>query len=585
MKYGKLLKTCGILFAVMLSACGHTKAIEERPVAENWVPIIDKVFFAQLHVQEPSDPLFKLVGNLETLIKVQVYSDKPRRSPDVVVRLELGEASHEFTLIGPKLLPKPYKGDPKLMPQSYEDSFAGMIPREWIKPGLRVSVELRAYNYPNTQNTPGNTGMTVYDRKVIERLNVGAPNKVRLTMFDIHFFQEEKDLDFPKEWEIAVADKLPVAEFKVQRVRPVVFEEVVMPPRVNAPAIRCRSMKDWEQRAGMRFDGECEAARPWMRALKRAGGRMSDYGVVFLNLAFVPANGWGEADTLAGLTDLGRMGNLIHELGHVFSLPHWGGNPKYPYKGEMYGIQTVGPEFPHVGPVWAFSLDRRAFISPVVQENDSVGGEIGTWKKDPMQGGGYGDQEKQYMVRHFSDYSVNQMQNFMEKRMLFWDAAAKAYYRWNEETRSFSTRMESDGWNLATDPFAEVVSVLVSASAVTAEANFVYPPIGPYKAGLLRSFDANSAEDRELARKFGFSDETCDVCLRVTQGGTTTTYLLEAKLNPAADPLKGDSFVTTAINLPAKDGKLTKIELLHTPNVIANGVAGITKVLYCWKAK
>ena len=145
--------------------------------------------------------------------------------------------------------------------------------------------------------------------------------------------------------------------------------------------------------------------------------------------------------------------------------------------------------------------------------------------------------------------------------------------------------MESDGWNLATDPFAEVISVLVSASAVTPEANFVYPPIGPYKAGLLNLFDANSEKDREAAKKFGFSDETCDVCLRVTQGSTTTTYLLEAKLNPSANPLKEGVFVTTAINLPAKDGKVTEADLLHTPDVISKGVPADARALYHWEAK
>jgi hypothetical protein len=177
------------------------------------------------------------------------------------------------------------------------------------------------------------------------------------------------------------------------------------------------------------------------------------------------------------------------------------------------------------------------------------------------------------------------MQNFVERRVLFWDETRKGYFRWNEETLSFSTKLESDGWNLATDPFAEVISILVSASAVTPEANLVYPPIGPYKAGLLTRFDASSAKDREHAKKFGFSDDKCDVCLRVTQGGTTTTYLLRSKLNPSADPLKGGSYVTTAINLPAKDGKVTKVDLLHAPDVISKGVPTDAKVLYRWRAK
>lgn len=551
------------------------------PAVKEILPKIDKVFFAQLHVQEPSDPLFRMVGNLAALVKVQVYSETPRKSPDIVVKLELGKDTHEFSLVGPKDLPKPYTGDPHVMPHSYDDSFTGIIPREWIKPGLKVTVELRAYNYKHKYNPPGNTGVTVFDSKTFDTLRIGAPNKLIMTMFDVHFFQEEKDVDFPKDWDIAMADKFPVAEFKAQRVRHIVFDEVIMNPTRGKPAMRVKSMKEFTDRAGAeRFDGESAAARHWMRALKRAGGRNYGHSVYFLSLGFVPANGWGERWSLAGTTDLGRMGNFHHELGHVFSLPHWGDSKRYPYKGDMYGVKAFMPNFPHVGPKWAYSLHKRAFISPIVQENDRVGGKVGTWKKDPMHGGGHGDQEKNYMMRHFSDYSVNQMQNYMEKKMLFWDGIKKGYYQWDNETQAFSKKLESDGWNLATDPFADVYSILISASAVTPEANYVYPVIGPYKAGLLNRFDASSADDRKRAETYGFSEKTCDVCLRVTQGGKTTTYLLEAKLNPSADPLKDGSFVTTAINLPAKDGIITQVDLLQVPNVMTKGIGADVKVLY-----
>ena len=568
--------------AMLLVASGYAQDVAKQPEEDKWVPKIDKVFFAQQHVQEPSDPLFKLVGNLPALIKVQVYSDVPREAPSVVAVLELGKKSDELTLRGPKQLPKPYTGEPILMPHSYEDSFTGLIPKEWIKPGLKVTIELRNYSYLHNYNPPGHTGVTVLDRKVLDNLRVGAGNKLILTLFDIHFFEEEKDVDFPQGWEREMADKLPVAEFEVQRVRGIVFPELIMP---GSPPIRCRSTKEYEERTEQRFDNESAAARVWMRALKRAGGRNYGHGVVFLSLAFVPANGWGESWSMAGTTDLGRTGNFHHEMGHVFSLPHWGGNKSYPYVGEMYGIKAQSANLPHAGPKWAYSLHQRAFISPIVQADGRVGGVVGIWKKDPMQGGGFGDQKKDYMMRHFSDYSVNQMQNFAEKKMLFWNETEKAYFTWNEETKSFSTKMESDGWNLATDPFAEVISVIASASAGTPEANFVYPPIGPYKAGLLTRFDATSEKDREQAKKLGFSDKTCDVCLRVTQGGKTTTCLLEMKRDPLPDQKKEASYVTTAINLPAGDGKVTKAELLHTPGVISKGVADDAKVLYSWTAK
>lgn len=569
-----------------LLICGLSKEIvtEQPAVGAKKSPKIYKIFFAQQHVQEPTDPLFRLVGNLAALIKVQVYSDDGQKSPDVVAILSLGNKTHEFTLRGPRTLTKPYEGKPELMPHSYDDSFTGIIPREWIKPGLKVTIELRNYNYLRKNNPLGNPGFEVLDKKTTDKLNVGAPNKLIMTIFDVHFFQEEKNQDFPKGWEIAIADKLPIAEIQVQRVRPVIFDEVVMNPVNGKHAMRVKSMEEFVTRTGCeKFDGESTAARPWMSALKRAGGYNYGHSVYFLALGFVPANGWGCPWSFSGITDLGRMANFWHELGHVFSLDHWGSIKSYPHRGEMFGIKSPRPEkanFPHVGPIWAYSLHRREFISPIIQKEISVGGIPGTWRKDPMQGGGYGDQQTDQMIRYYSDFSVNQMQRCMESKMLFWDDDRKGYYIWNEETKSFSTKVYSDGWNLAPDPFADVVSILISASAVTPEANFIYPVIGPYKAGLLTLFDANSAEDRKKAAAFGFSDKSCDLCIRVTQGGTTATYLLKAKLKPEADPLKYGSYLTTAVNLSAKKGKITRVDLLHTPNVITKGVEPDAKVLY-----
>ena len=104
--------------------------------------------------------------------------------------------------------------------------------------------------------------------------------------------------------------------------------------------------------------------------------------------------------------------------------------------------------------------------------------------------------------------------------------------------------------------------------------------IGPYKAGLLQRFDADSAVDRKRAEAFGFSAETCDLCLRVTQGAGTRTYLLAANVDPRADPLKSGSFATTAINLPVSDGPITRIELLHVPDVMRCGLDACSTLLH-----
>lgn len=102
-------------------------------------PKIDRVFFAQHHVLEPESPLFKLVGNLDALIKVQVYSETPVSSPYVAARLELGGRTAEISLTGPKVLPRKQACDPVLMEQSYSNSFTAVISKEWVKKGLSVT--------------------------------------------------------------------------------------------------------------------------------------------------------------------------------------------------------------------------------------------------------------------------------------------------------------------------------------------------------------------------------------------------------------------------------------------------------------
>ena len=118
-----------------------------------------KVFFAQYHVQEPTDPLFRLVGNRPALIKVHVSSEEPREAPAVVVMLELGNEKDEFTLRGPTRLPRPYTGDPKLMPHSYDDSFTGIIPREWIKPGLKAFSRIEIIMAQPARGKPAGMGL------------------------------------------------------------------------------------------------------------------------------------------------------------------------------------------------------------------------------------------------------------------------------------------------------------------------------------------------------------------------------------------------------------------------------------------
>lgn len=66
---------------------------------------IDGVYFAQKHVMEPENELFKLFSNLETLIKVHVVSPSQSQAPDVQAILNLNGKTLTMQLAGPDKLP------------------------------------------------------------------------------------------------------------------------------------------------------------------------------------------------------------------------------------------------------------------------------------------------------------------------------------------------------------------------------------------------------------------------------------------------------------------------------------------------
>jgi len=125
---------------------------------------------------------------------------------------------------------------------------------------------------------------------------------------------------------------------------------------------------------------------------------------------------------------------------------------------------------------------------------------------------------------------------------------------------------------------------MASVSGASPQVNMVYPPIGPYKAGLIRLFDPTNATDRTKANLIFSPSTGYDVCVRVVQGGIQRTYMLAASLVTTADPNNPNSLVTEAINLPAANGAVTRIELLSTPDVEDVGLPTNPTVLYSWSA-
>ena len=149
------------------------------------------------------------------------------------------------------------------------------------------------------------------------------------------------------------------------------------------------------------------------------------------------ANAGGQAGGFAGVGNGTSAGILHHELGHALSLPHWGDSATYPYKGDMHGI--LAPDDyngTHAGPVWGYDLRTQTFIPPTVQPGNVSNKPLGTYKVDPMQGGGTGWQEPPFLMNHFSDYSVFKMREYLHGHVLVWNPSLNSYASWNQTSRS-----------------------------------------------------------------------------------------------------------------------------------------------------
>jgi hypothetical protein len=529
---------------------------------------IDGVYFAQKHVMEPEYELFKLFSNLEALIKVHVVSPTQSLAPDVKANLKLNGKTFTMPLSGPDKLPESIPDGPGVIQHRYENSFTGFIPKEWVQPGL--SIEIQAGDKTHS----------------IDSLKIGAPSKIVMTMFDVHYFDYTPG-DYPEGWQIELESKWPTAEMEVRRVPNIIFPELIIPARkmqggTVIPATRVDSKDDYKVRTGFDFDGEQAAALDWKSALKAAGGINGRFSLYYVNI--YGANAGGQAWDFGGVGNGTRPGILIHELGHAFLLPHWGNDENYPYRGEMYGIPAPDNfKEIHAGPTWAFDLPGKAFIPPTVQENavnlkKGKPNIVGTYKIDPMQGGGTGDQEEGYVFRHFSDYSMFKAQNYLEEHIVIWDEGLNSYVSWDDQTGAYTKTVTNNGVEYPIERGVDVISVMAATSAVSPQATLVYPPIGTYSSGIIKTFDPSIEEDRNNAKKIFCEDGGCDLSIRVTQGGKVSVYMLGASLDPEDASLK-----TQAVNLKASNGEVTKIEFLSTPDAEVNGLPENPVVIDVWE--
>lgn len=559
---------------------------------------IDAIYLAQTHVVKPDyliplteqevidgkspEPL-KLISDRDVLVLAHVVSPDNDPLPSVSAFITLNNQSVTIPFNPPTgitNLPTSIPDGFGVVQHSFDDRFYANIPKEWVKPGMNLSITASndVKNYPS--------------------IVVGASNKFKMNVFEIHAFALGGN-DYDPNYIDEFASKIPTAGIIYNRVPNILFPEVTIPPTGSIKAIRASSNDNYKTfSGGVGISSENSTSTEWKSALRTANGfRYAEiaYVSVAYNFDGIAVNK-GVGGGFHSVQRRGHEGIFVHEGGHAIGLPHWGEQVKehvpppggivtfdrYPYKGTMFGIDS-SPTYNlvHVGPVWAFDPPTNTFIPPTIQSNNVSGNvtNVGKYKKDPMQGGGTGEQEPGFIYGHFSDYSVNRMRGVMENGLYKWDDTAGEYRQWSNSTNSYSIPIVNNGVNYPTQRDIQVIAVMAGKSSVTPQADIVYPPIGPFDGNLIRIFDPQVALDRTDAATIFCPSFGCDYTLKVVQGGLTKYMMLPMGFDPAiVDETNSATFSTKAVNLPASAGTITSIQLLNTPNAQVNGLGAATVV-------
>jgi hypothetical protein len=532
---------------------------------------IAKVYFAQTHVFEPGYKVpglneeLKLVSEREALLKVQVTSTiNNEASPKVEAKLELpGQPTKTIELAGPATLKTSFESSLGKVQHSFDDSFTATIDEAYMKPGLKVTVQVGE------------------DEKIYNNLKFGAPNKIYFNNFLFGVFSSINE-NLSDGWIEEFKNNLPVVDFEVQTIKINLDEITVLPIAGETIAARINSKAVYRNLTGKDFNRHNATFSPIRAALRNAAGFRNGGHQTYISTSwnYGDAQSKGESGAHASTQAIrGGEGILFHEMGHAFSLPHWADRSFYPYKGTMHGIQA-GPVAAgtHAGPIWGYNSKSKKFLKPTRDGVTPL-----TYKNDPMQGGAKGSPEPGFSLNHFSDYSIHRIRENLDNNLVRYINGN--YARWNSETSSYS-KIQTNKGNI-TYPIVRdvnVYSVMAALSTTTPQANLAYPPIGPYKSGLIQVFDPTKSEDRSNpdAEFFCKKFRDCDYTLRVTQGGKVKHYMISMQSGLTSDPTSVYSFATRAVNVPASDGTITKIELLETLNARINGLPSNPKVLSTW---
>ncbi|MCB1172489.1 MAG: hypothetical protein KDK39_02935 [Leptospiraceae bacterium] len=498
-------------------------------------PRIDAVYLAQTHVQTPDSPWFKLVSGREVLIKVNVIDPQAGPAVPVVALIKNARYEHRLVLSGPDLFPRTVDAHE----HRFDNSWTAVIPAALVEPGLEMRINLGSQSR-------------------LLKPAVGAGHIARLRFLGFEVFGVKDKIERPSRQLLRELEaKLPVRGLEFIDSGDFELPEVaILAYKNERPRIaRVDTPDNWHS---MTFSMRT------LRAMAYANGEY--HTTIYIGGMSVAGGGWGGGNNFAGIM---HPGVFWHELGHAYSLIHNNENKQYPYRGDNRSQYDI-----HAGPTWAYDPFRKYFIPATIQKN-AVGNRehIGRFKRDPQWGGGAGDQEEGFLLRHYSDYNTHLMREYMEKQ-LDQKGTDGRYYQWR-----------NGGWQPSTRPAYEfpvrenvpVYTLFGSASQIK-DANYIYEPLA-YTGNLITTYDPVNGM-KEL-RQSGFC-RPCNLTAKVTQGSHTRHYGLWSDYNTKEKPTSFFELRYWALNVPQSDGPVKRIEIFHTPDLARNGLPANPRLLSLW---
>ena len=543
-------------------------------------------------------PMLKLVSGRETLLKVDVPSST-YRSADLEIRARVRNAAGRelwsAPLAAPSAQPAEFRGGAGELRHELGTSYTVIIPGEHIVPGMQLVLDHVAGDRMGSET---------------HAIEVGAPTVLRTTMFDFDYFRTRGDRILSTSVVDELGQKLPVREYRVQRVDTLISRAALAPQeqevagvRHRTPWIAATSFEDWAAQA------EAATGVPWAARNERS----VDHSQMLLG-ALLAAGGQAYIVSMHGNFNDGSMGNFkgrggsnmlssstsanvlngrnlfAHEISHTFDLWHWheGAGANYPYKGAMFGVGD-SPNGTHCGPVWRWRAPafgdgpQGAFVAPYLVADGAA-----RYRRVISTSGSRDDRPTEFeeLIGTYSDWDTRVAQEWFESVVRVWNADLGAWATWDDDAKSYTRRVGGTaGLNLPLAPEAQSVFSVLMAVSSAADANLVYDPVGPYESGLLHRFDPRDADDvRAAAALGGYCPEGgCDYSVRVVQAGTERVYMVRADDAAEVTDATADAALHhVAINLPASDGALERIELLATPDVQTQGMPAMPRVLNVW---